>query len=146
MEPTFFASFDGTRLAYRTQGQGRVVIPLHGLFSSATVNWIKFGHADAIAAAGFRVVMPDLRAHGDSDAPHAAAAYPPDVLIRDLDALIAHLGVDDVDLGGFSLGARTTARAIVDGARPGRAVLAGIAGAGLCGFADPAPAVTLRRQ
>jgi hypothetical protein len=34
-------------------GAGRTVILLHGLFSSAQVNWIKFGTAAQLAAAGF---------------------------------------------------------------------------------------------
>ena len=40
------------------------MILLHGLFSDAHMNWIKFGHAERIAREGFRVIMPDLRAHG----------------------------------------------------------------------------------
>ena len=49
------------RLAWREAGKGRPVILLHGLFSDAQMNWIKFGHAEKIAVAGFRVIMPDLR-------------------------------------------------------------------------------------
>ena len=41
------------------------------------MNWIKFGHAARIAAAGFRVIMPDLRAHGLSGRPHDPEYYPP---------------------------------------------------------------------
>ena len=55
---------DGVELAYHEVGEGRPVILLHGLFSDANMNWIKFGHAERIAAEGFRVIMPDLRAHG----------------------------------------------------------------------------------
>ena len=40
------------------------MVLLHGLFSDANMNWIKFGHAARIAGDGFRVIMPDLRAHG----------------------------------------------------------------------------------
>jgi len=134
MTPHYFDSFDGARLAYREVGEGRPVVLLHGLFSNAEVNWIKFGHAERIAAAGFRVVAPDLRAHGDSAAPHDAAAYPADVLVRDLEALIAQLRLADYDLCGFSLGARTVARGIVAGMRPRRAVLAGMGLEGLAGW------------
>ena len=66
----FFEARDGVRLAWRELGEGRPLLLLHGLFSNAEVNWIKFGTAARIAAAGFRVVMPDLRVHGSSDAPH----------------------------------------------------------------------------
>ncbi len=65
------------------------MVLLHGLFSSAEVNWIKFGHAQTLADAGFEAIMPDLRAHGESAAPHDPAAYPPDVLVRDAVALVA---------------------------------------------------------
>ena len=124
---------DGVELAWHELGQGRPVILLHGLFSNAHTNWIKFGHAERIAAAGFRVIMPDLRAHGESDSPGEAEAYPKGVLGRDLEELIDHLALDDYDLGGFSLGARTTVQAVGEGARPRKAVLAGM---GLEGLAE----------
>ena len=89
------------------------------------MNWIKFGHAARIAAAGFRVIMPDLRAHGLSGRPHEPEHYPPGILARDLRELIALLGLTDFDLGGFSLGARTTVEGIGEGLRPRRAVLGG---------------------
>jgi pimeloyl-ACP methyl ester carboxylesterase len=126
-EPTlhFWNASDGVQLAYHQVGEGRAVILLHGLFSSAEMNWIKFGHADRIASEGFRVVMPDLRAHGHSGKPHDPANYPSDILVRDLKDLIALLGLSDFDLGGFSLGARTTIDAVSSGVRPRRAILAG---------------------
>ena len=106
---------------------------LHGLFSNAVTNWIKFGHAAQIAGKGFRVIMPDLRAHGQSAKSHDPADYPPDVLVDDGLALIAHLGLSDYDLGGYSLGARTAMRMVVKGARPRRLVVAGMGLEGLVG-------------
>jgi pimeloyl-ACP methyl ester carboxylesterase len=127
-EPTThgFTASDGVDLAWHEMGEGRAVVLLHGLFSSADMNWIRFGHGAAIAARGFRVIMPDLRAHGESAAPHDEAAYPPDVLARDGFELISHLGLVDYDLGGYSLGARTSARMAIMGARPRRLVIAGM--------------------
>ncbi len=125
-----FAAPDGERLAVHEAGpaDGRLLVLLHGLFSNATVNWIKYGHAARLADAGIRVVMPDLRAHGDSARPHDAAAYPPDVLAADAEALLGHLGAGDgdYDLGGYSLGARTAIRMVIRGARPRRLVVAGM--------------------
>ena len=128
-----FAASDGAELAYYELGQGRPVLLLHGLFSNAETNWLRFGHAAAIAGRGFRVIMPDLRAHGASAAPHDAAAYPPDVLARDGLELIAHLGLTDYDLGGYSLGGRTSGRMVILGARPRRLVISGM---GLRGMLD----------
>ncbi|HMO76026.1 MAG TPA: alpha/beta hydrolase [Sphingopyxis sp.] len=136
IEPDFYTARDGVRLAVRTLGEGRPVVLLHGLFSSAEVNWIKFGTAAKIAEAGFCVIMPDLRVHGSSEAPHDAEAYPPDVLVHDLEDLIAHFGLDDFDLGGFSLGARTAVRGVVAGLRPRRLILGGMGLAGLAGWAQ----------
>ena len=64
---------DGVELAYRETGEGRPVVLVHGLFSDSNVNWVKFGAAADIASRGFRVIMPDLRAHGLSGKPHEAA-------------------------------------------------------------------------
>ena len=130
-----FAGFDGASLALHRVGSGRPVLLLHGLFSDARMNWLKFGHADRIAAQGYEVLMPDLRAHGASAAPHDPDAYPPDVLVRDLAALIDHLRLTDYDLGGFSLGARTVLHAVAKGAVvPRRLVVGGMGVAGLTGW------------
>lgn len=127
----FWTASDGVQLAYREVGVGRPVVLLHGLFSDAYVNWIKFGHAERIAAAGFRVIMPDLRAHGQSAKPHGEQYYPRGILARDLRELITMLNLSEFDLGGFSLGARTTVEGVGEGLRPRRAILGG---AGLDGL------------
>ncbi len=129
-----FDAPDGARLAWHELGEGRPVVLIHGLFSSARMNWVRFGHAAAIAARRFRVIMPDLRGHGDSARPTDPAAYPPDVLAGDAFALLGHLGLTDYDLGGYSLGGRTVARMLVAGARPRRAIVAGM---GIDGLLDP---------
>ncbi|WP_246623413.1 alpha/beta fold hydrolase [Sphingomonas colocasiae] len=131
-----FASFDGVELAWHEMGapDARPLVLIHGYFSDAFTNWIRYGHAARIVAeAGRRVIMPDLRAHGQSAKPHDPAAYPADVLAKDGFALIAHLGLTDYDLGGYSLGARTTVRMLAGGAKPGRAIVAGM---GLQGLID----------
>ena len=125
-------SFDGTRLALHRVGQGRPLVLLHGLFSSADMNWIRWGHAARIAEQGYEVLMPDFRVHGESDAPLDPTAYPRDVLVRDVEALVAALELEDYDLGGFSLGARTALHGVGKGAlTPRRLVVGGMGIAGL---------------
>lgn len=131
LEPQAFSARDGVPLVWRETGDGRPLILLHGLFSSANVNWIKYGHAATLAAAGHRVIMPDFRAHGDSGKPQGAGHYRGDVLVNDLGDLVLHLELDAYDLGGFSLGARTSARAVIAGMRPRRLVLGGMGLEGL---------------
>lgn len=131
----YLPGFDGAPLAVHRLGQGRPVLLLHGLFSSAEVNWIKYGTARRLADAGLAAIMPDLRAHGQSAAPHDAAAYPHDVLVRDLLALVEQLGLADFDLCGFSLGARTALMAVADARlRPRRLILSGMGLAGIMGW------------
>ena len=131
---SFHTGHGGARLALHRLGEGSPLVLLHGLFSSAEMNWIRFGHSSCLAEAGFEVLMPDLRAHGQSDKPHDPAAYPADVLALDAAALIAELGLSDYDLGGFSLGARTSVRAVIAGLRPRRLILGGMGLEGLAGW------------
>jgi len=120
-----FGGRDGTELAYREVGSGRTLILLPGFTMTARAAWLETGIAGRIAGHGYRVVLPDLRAHGDSAKPHDAASYPLDVLVDDGFALIDELGVSDYDLAGYSLGGRTVAQLLARGATPGRAVVAG---------------------
>jgi len=127
-------SFDGTRLAVTDLGQGPPLLLLHGLFSSAEVNWIRYGTARRLVDAGYRLILPDLRGHGASEAPDDPMRWPADVLAMDAEHLVAALGLGpDLVVGGYSLGARTVARLLGRGLRPRAAILAGM---GLEGLAD----------
>jgi pimeloyl-ACP methyl ester carboxylesterase len=133
----YFASFDGTRLAIHTEGEGRPVVLLHGLFSSAQMNWVKWGHGARLAAAGMRAIMLDFRVHGQSEAPQNPSAYPPGVLVRDVAALAEHLSLEPggFDLVGFSLGARTAIHTVAHGIlEPRRLCVCGMGVEGLAGW------------
>jgi pimeloyl-ACP methyl ester carboxylesterase len=114
-------------------GEGHPVLLLHGLFSSAEMNWIRFGHAAKLAEAGCEAIMPDLRAHGESAALHHAMYYPPGVLVKDLEVVWEEVWRRGMDLVGFSLGARIAVSAVMSGFAPRRLVLAGM---GLEGLSD----------
>ena len=130
-----FSSSDGVRLAWHEVGpaDGRPLLLLHGLFSNAEVNWIKFGTAERLAEAGLRCLMLDFRAHGDSDAPTTRGAYPPNVLAKDVGEWVRHLNLAEFDLAGFSLGGRTAVLAVIEGVRPRRLAVCGM---GLKGIVD----------
>ncbi|HWV12593.1 MAG TPA: alpha/beta fold hydrolase [Sphingobium sp.] len=121
----------GLPIAVHIAGEGRDLVLIHGYFSNAATNWVRYGHAAKLVEAGFRLILPDLRGHGESGKPHDAAAYPPDALTDDGLALIDQLGLKDYDLGGYSLGARTTVRMLARGATPRRVILAGMGLRGL---------------
>ncbi|MEV4052507.1 alpha/beta fold hydrolase [Amycolatopsis sp. NPDC049688] len=119
-----FRAGDGRELAYRELGRGRALVLFHG-FTGSGRDWL--GPAAALADRGHRVILPDLRGHGASAAPHDPSAYPPDILADDGLALLGHLGVEEgeYDLGGYSYGGRVVLRLLARGARPGRAIVAG---------------------
>jgi pimeloyl-ACP methyl ester carboxylesterase len=54
--------------------------------------------------AGRRVIVPDLRGHGDSDASPGTLGWCFEQLVNDLEAFLDHLGLDRIDLLGHSMG------------------------------------------
>lgn len=127
----FIAGHGGETIAVHRAGQGRPVLMLHGFIANTDLNWVQPGILAAVAEAGFEAIAPDLRGHGQSAAPTDPAAWPPDVLAMDQEALVAGLGLTEYDLVGYSLGARTAVRFMVRGARPRRAVLGGMGDSGV---------------
>jgi pimeloyl-ACP methyl ester carboxylesterase len=97
---------DGHRLVYDVYGDGEeVVVYLHGLLWDSELNR---GIAEALAAAGYRVVLLDFLGHGRSDKPRHAAEYRIDSYTEQVVGLLDHLGLDEVVLGGISLGANVS--------------------------------------
>lgn len=123
--------FDGLPIAVHVVGEGRDLMLIHGYFSNAWTNWIRYGHAAKLVEAGFRLILPDLRGHGESGKPHDPAAYAADALTHDNLAVVEHFGLTDYDLGGYSLGARTSVRMLARGANPRRVILSGMGLRGL---------------
>jgi pimeloyl-ACP methyl ester carboxylesterase len=96
------AGVNGIRLAYDEAGRGPLALLVHG--------WPELAHSwrnqiPALAAAGYRVVAPDMRGYGDSDAPAAVADYTILHLVGDLVGLLDHLGVADAVVIGHDWGA-----------------------------------------
>ncbi|MFB4296760.1 alpha/beta fold hydrolase [Actinomadura sp. NTSP31] len=97
---------------HETGGGDRTAVLIHGIMASAGT-WCRV--APLLAARGYRVLMPDLRGHGES--PHTAE-YTPELFAADLvDSLPA--GVDVAI--GHSLGALSLSLVAAE-LRPGRAV------------------------
>src|SRR5258708_31686363 len=95
-------SYGQYRLAYEVYGSGdRVLVWLHGLLLDANLSR---GLAPALAPRGHRVVLLDLLGHGRSDKPRHAGSHRIDLYAQQVLCLLDELGVDQVVLGGFSLG------------------------------------------
>src|SRR5215470_15493235 len=121
-----FESFDGLRLFYQDEGDGRTVVLLHGFAADTNVNYVRSGILDLLLDEGYRVVTLDARGHGLSSKPTDSAAYADDAMKRDVVALFDHLGLDDVLLVGYSMGAHLSLRLAPDEPRVKAVVLLGI--------------------
>ena len=80
---------DDVRLHYVEAGQGPLVVLLHG-FPEFWFGWRQ--QIAPLAAAGFRVVVPDLRGYNLSSRPTDISDYSVDKLADDIDGLIHERG------------------------------------------------------
>lgn len=103
------------------------VLAIHGFAASAEIGWRRSGHLAALAAAGRRVVAVDLRGHGQSTASHQARDYAPDLVVGDIVAAAGLAGSppEEIDLLGYSLGARLALTIASDGLLPVRRMVLG---------------------
>lgn len=102
------SSFDGTEIAFQEWGDAGAMPPVvlhHGFVADATVNWVLPGVVGALLRAGRAVIAPDARGHGRSEKPHDPGSYGEAKMARDLAALVAQLGCEQIDLAGYSMGA-----------------------------------------
>jgi pimeloyl-ACP methyl ester carboxylesterase len=93
---------NGIRLHVTEQGDGPVVLLLHGFPETAHAWRFQLG---ALAAAGFRAVAPDLRGYGQSDCPQDAGSYTTLDVVADLVGLLDALGVQQAVVVGNDWGA-----------------------------------------
>ena len=124
--PDAVRSFDGTRIAFTTRGAGPTVLLLHGFGADHVLNWHRSGVIDALVDNGRRVIATDARGHGASDKPHDVDRYVGDAMVRDAQAVLDHLGVERVDVVGYSMGAMIAARLVPEEPRTRSLVLGGV--------------------
>ncbi|MBV7523481.1 MULTISPECIES: alpha/beta hydrolase [unclassified Pseudomonas] len=97
-----FADVNGIRMHYIDEGQGSLVILLHG-FPYLWYMWRR--QIVALTKAGYRVVVPDQRGFGQSERPDAIEAYDMSQSVGDMVGLMAALGETSAVIIGHDLGA-----------------------------------------
>ncbi|WP_298271398.1 alpha/beta fold hydrolase [Geobacter sp.] len=90
---------NGITMAYDDHGSGPAVVLIHG-FPLCRRMW--HPQIQALTNAGFRVIAPDLRGFGESDAPDGP--YSMELFADDIVELLDHLGIDEAVVGGMSMG------------------------------------------
>ena len=115
-----YAPVNGLQLYYEVHGSGRPLVLLHG--GLLTID-LSFGQLLEPLAAARQVIAVELQGHG-----HTALTDRPmtiDALAGDVVGLLDHLGIEQADVFGFSLGGLVAyAMAIEAPARVGRLIVA----------------------
>ena len=101
---------NGVKLHYEISGSGEPVLLVHGLGSSAKMNWDLPGITAALAK-HYRVIALDNRGHGQSDRPEAEDQYGTQ-MAEDLVRLLDHLNIRQARLVGYSMGGMIAMKAV----------------------------------
>jgi pimeloyl-ACP methyl ester carboxylesterase len=91
---------NGVKIYYEVHGDGPVLLLTHG-YSSTSAMWQ--GQVEALSGR-YKLVLWDMRGHGQSDYPEDAAAYSEALTVGDMAALLDEVGVKSAIVGGLSLG------------------------------------------
>lgn len=127
-----------------TPEEGRVVLLIHGFASNRLENWSRLGWYGAFERAGYRIIAPDLRGHGESDKPHDPLSYDRAIMVADILALMDHLQLRRSIVMGYSMGAHLAlAAALCAPQRIDRLILGGIGGRMLSQDVGARPVMTL---
>jgi pimeloyl-ACP methyl ester carboxylesterase len=91
---------DGVDIYYEAHGSGPTLLLTHG-YSSTSAMWQ--GQIEALSR-HHKLVLWDMRGHGQSDYPEDPAAYSEALTVADMAALLDEVGADTAIVGGLSLG------------------------------------------
>ena len=91
---------DGVGIYYEVHGEGPPLLLTHG-YSSTSAMW--HGQVDALAK-DHKLVLWDMRGHGQTDYPADQAAYSEEHTVADIAALLDQVGAKKAIVGGLSLG------------------------------------------
>jgi pimeloyl-ACP methyl ester carboxylesterase len=91
---------DGVNIYYEDHGRGAAILLSHG-YSATSRMWA--GQIAALAPR-YRVIVWDMRGHGESDCPDDTSAYSEALTVEDMAALLRCCGIERAVIGGLSLG------------------------------------------
>jgi pimeloyl-ACP methyl ester carboxylesterase len=110
-ESQFFEA-KGVRIHYLIEGTGEPVVLIHGLDSSARMNWQAPGIIDVLAK-DHQVVALDLPGYGESDKPNDPAAYGIR-WVEDVILLLDHLKIQKAHVVGYSMGGMVALKLVAE--------------------------------
>lgn len=101
---------EGIDIAYFDIGAGEPVLLIHGFASTKEINWVGPSWTRTLSEAGYRVIGFDHRGHGESEKLYDPELYHTLKMAEDARRLLGHLGIEQADVVGYSMGARVGAQ------------------------------------
>jgi pimeloyl-ACP methyl ester carboxylesterase len=121
----YYISTDGIKIYYEVKGKGYPVVLVHGFIVNSQT-WKRGALYNDLLAAGYKVILIDLRGNGKSDKPHDCDAFANDAEAKDIMGIVTTLGVKKYTAIGYSRGSIITARLLVLDNRLEKAVMGGM--------------------
>jgi len=97
-----YAINQGTRIHYEIVGMGEPLVLQHGWILEGG-QWRQDGYVSPLSER-YRVILVDMRGHGQSDKPHDGASYALNTLVTDVVAVLDDAGVQRAHYWGYSMG------------------------------------------
>jgi pimeloyl-ACP methyl ester carboxylesterase len=123
---SLFIDAKGVKIHYLIEGTGEPVIMIHGLDSSAKLNWELPGIIDGVAR-DHKVIALDLPGYGESDKPSDPGAYG-QRWVEDVILLMDHLKIEKAHIVGYSMGGMVALKLIAE--HPDRVISGTLGGMG----------------
>jgi len=131
---------NGVEIAFEVIGQGEPILLIHGFASNGNVNWRDTGWVKILEQAGRSIILIDNRGHGQSQKLYDVKDYGAPLMADDAVALLDHLDLGQVDIMGYSMGARISAFMTINHrSYVKRAVFAGLGINMVKGVGNPEP-------
>lgn len=121
----FYTAPDGVKIYYEVKGDGYPVVLVHGFIVNGQ-SWKRGRLYHDLLAAGYKVILMDLRGNGRSDRPHDCDQYGDDAEAKDIMGIVGALGISHYTAVGYSRGSIITARLMVLDQRLDQAVMGGM--------------------
>ncbi len=116
----------GVTISYLVAGSGEPVVLIHGLHSSAEINW-QWPGTLRLLAGRYQVIAMDVRGHGRSGKPQDEEAYGL-AMVEDVVRLMDHLQINKAHIVGYSMGGMIALKFISE--HPDRTLTGALCGMG----------------
>ena len=97
-----YVNNEGIKIHYVVEGQGTPIVMIHASMGSYK-EWYSPGFVNKLKS-DYKLILVDLRGHGESDYPHDSAQYSSQHFASDIIAILDELNISKAHCWGYSMG------------------------------------------